>query len=82
MSEAPKAGTKLQSEAGAEAIVVKPPSDGGLEFRAGGAVQLGKRYTCETCNAELLITKAGDAELVCHDVTMGMAQPKTLPSSD
>ena len=81
MSEVPKAGTKLQSEAGAEAIVVKPPSEP-IDFRAGGAVQLGKRYTCETCNAELLITKAGDAELVCHGTVMEIAQPKTLPSSD
>ena len=81
MSEVPKAGTKLQAEAGAEAIVVKPPSEA-IEFRAGGPVVLGKRYTCETCSAELLITKAGDAELVCHGAAMVVAQPKTLPSSD
>jgi hypothetical protein len=82
VSEVPKAGTKLQSDVGAEAIVVKPPSEGGLDFRGGGPVVLGKRYTCETCNAELLITKAGDAELVCHGAAMVVAQPKTLPSSD
>jgi hypothetical protein len=81
VSEVPKAGTKLQSEAGAEAIVVKPPSEP-VEFRAGGSVLLGKRYTCESCGAELLITKAGDAELVCHGAVMGIAQPKALPSSD
>jgi hypothetical protein len=81
VSEVPKAGTKLQSDAGAEAIVVKPPSEP-VEFRAGGPVLLGKRYTCETCGAELLITKAGDAELVCHGTVMGIAQPKALPSSD
>ena len=80
--DAVKAGTKLQSDAGAEAIVVKPPADGGVAFQSGGAVVLGKRYTCEQCGAELLITKGGDAELVCHGTTMVIAQPKTLPSSD
>ena len=80
--DAPKAGTKLQSDVGAEAIVVKPPADGAPEWRSGGPVALGKRYTCETCNAELLITKPGDVELVCHGAAMVIAQPKTLPSSD
>ena len=80
--DAVKAGTKLQSDAGAEAIVVKPPSDGGLAFQSGGPVVLGKRYTCEQCGAELLITKGGDSELSCHGTTMVIAQPKTLPSSD
>ena len=80
--DAPKAGTKLQSDAGAEAIVVKPPSEGGLDWKSGGSVVLGKRYTCESCGAELLITKGGAAELVCHGAPMVIAQPKTLPSSD
>jgi hypothetical protein len=80
--DAVKAGTKLQSDAGAEAIVVKPPADGGIEWQSGGTVVLGKRYTCESCGSELLITKGGDAELVCHGTTMVIAQPKTLPSSD
>jgi hypothetical protein len=83
MSDAPKAGTKLQdATTGVEAIVVKPPSDPGLEIRAGEGVALGKRYTCATCNAEVLVTKAGNGELACHGATMAIAQPKTLPSSD
>ena len=83
MSDAPKAGTKLQDAAtGVEAIIVKPPSDPGLEIRAGEGVALGKRYTCSTCNAEVLVTKAGSGELACHGATMAIAQPKTLPSSD
>lgn len=77
-----KAGTKVQSETGAEVIVVKPPSGPGLAFRPGGDVLLGKRYACETCGAEVLVTKGGNAAVVCHDAPMALAQPKTLPSSD
>jgi len=80
--DAVKAGTKLQSGSGAEAIVVKPPAGGDLGLVAGGPVVLGKRYTCETCGAEVLITKGGDGELQCHGTTMVIAQPKSLPSSD
>lgn len=77
-----KAGEKLEGANGVAAIVVKPPADGDVEIRDGGEVTLGKRYTCESCNAEVLITKGGAGELVCHGATMGIAQPKTLPSSD
>ena len=83
--DAPKAGTKLQDpESGVEAIVVKPPSEAGLELKSGiePAAVLGKRYTCEACNAEVLITKGGSGGLVCHGNAMVIAQPKTLPSSD
>lgn len=77
-----KAGEKLEDGSGASAIVVKPPADGDVAFRAGGSLAVGKRYTCGTCGAEVLATKAGEVELVCHGATMGMAQAKTLPSSD
>jgi hypothetical protein len=80
--DAVKAGTKLQADSGAEAIVVKPPTDSGVSLELGGPVVLGKRYTCETCGAEVLITKGGDSELRCHETVMVIAQPKTLPSSD
>jgi desulfoferrodoxin len=80
--ETVKAGDKLGDESGAAAIVVKPPGDGEVAFRAGDAVALGKRYRCADCNAEVLITKPGAAHLVCHGSAMNMAQPKTLPSSD
>jgi hypothetical protein len=85
VSEAPKAGTKLKDDgSGVEAIVVKPPSEAGLGIgpSSGEGVVLGKRYTCETCAAEVLITKGGDGALSCHGAAMVIAQPKTLPSSD
>lgn len=77
-----KAGEKLEDASGASAVVVKPPEDGDVTMRAGGAVMLGKRYRCETCTAEVLVTKPGDVELVCHDTVMALAQAKALPSSD
>jgi hypothetical protein len=83
MAETLKAGTKLRDdESGVEAILVKAPSDPGLQLRPGGPVAVGKRYTCHVCGAQVLIAKAGPAELVCHDATMQLAQAKPLPSSD
>jgi hypothetical protein len=43
---------------------------------------LGKRYHCETCDAQALVTKAGDGGLECHGQPMELMQPKPLPSSD
>ena len=43
---------------------------------------LGKRYQCGVCEATVLVTKAGDGELTCHDQPMEVAQAKPLPSSD
>ncbi|MET0421423.1 MAG: desulfoferrodoxin [Acidimicrobiia bacterium] len=46
------------------------------------ANQMGKRYTCSVCEATVLVTKAADGELVCHDQPMELASAKPLPSSD
>jgi hypothetical protein len=46
------------------------------------ANQLGKRYTCVTCGATILVTKAGDGTLECHGAVMEIATAKPLPSSD
>ncbi len=43
---------------------------------------LGKRYTCAECEAQILVTKAGDGALECHGQPMEVMQPKPLPSSD
>ncbi len=43
---------------------------------------LGKRYTCAECEAQILVTKAGDGSLECHGQAMEIMQPKPLPSSD
>jgi hypothetical protein len=79
-----KAGEKLQDPGtGVEVIVVKPPSEDGLAIVAGGdAVLLGKRYGCGSCGAEVLVSKAGEAHLECHESAMEQAGPKALPASD
>ncbi|MBW2487518.1 MAG: hypothetical protein JRE72_08855 [Deltaproteobacteria bacterium] len=45
-------------------------------------VQLGKRYRCETCNTEILCTKAADGNPVCCEKEMELQQPNTEKSSD
>lgn len=76
-----KAGTRVQGASGAEIVVVKPPASG-VEFRSGGAVAVGKRHTCHTCDAQVLVTKSGPGGLVCCGDPMVPAAAKTLPSSD
>ncbi|WP_156887684.1 hypothetical protein [Desulfotignum balticum] len=44
--------------------------------------QLGKRYHCETCGAEVLCTKAGEGAPECCGNKMKLQEPKPLPSSD
>ncbi|HEV2370096.1 MAG TPA: hypothetical protein VGR90_09480 [Acidimicrobiales bacterium] len=43
---------------------------------------LGKRYVCAQCDAQILVTKAGDGALECHGAEMTILAPKPLPSSD
>ena len=46
------------------------------------ANQIGKRYTCDVCEATVLVTKPGDGALSCHGQVMEIAAAKPLPSSD
>ncbi len=46
------------------------------------ANQLGKRYRCEVCNTEILITKAGDGGVTCDGKPMVVQEPRPIPSSD
>lgn len=79
-----RAGTKLHDpETGVEAVVVRPPSEPVLEIRGSDEpVELGKRYTCQSCGAEVLVTRSGSADLACHGSVMARAEAKPLPSSD
>ena len=47
-----------------------------------GASKLGKRYTCGTCGATLLCTKAGTGVICCDGAPMELLAAKALPSSD
>jgi hypothetical protein len=44
--------------------------------------QLGKRYRCEECGAEILCTKASEKVPQCCSKEMVTLDPKPLPSSD
>lgn len=62
---------------GAEAAIdltVKPPFDAGT--------LLGKRYTVEGLDLELLCTKAGTGSLSLGDTALVVKSAKPLPSSD
>lgn len=43
---------------------------------------VGKRYTCPTCESQVLVVKGGKGALECHDQEMELLEPKPLPSSD
>jgi desulfoferrodoxin-like iron-binding protein len=43
---------------------------------------VGKRYQCDACGKQLLVTKAGDGALQCCASPMTLMQPKKTPSSD
>jgi desulfoferrodoxin-like iron-binding protein len=43
---------------------------------------VGKRYKCESCGSEILVTKAGAGEPWCCGDPMELLQAKKLPSSD
>ena len=44
--------------------------------------ELGKRFHCDDCNAEVLVTKAGAGRVNCCEKPMEVLKPKALPSSD
>ncbi|OFW10317.1 MAG: hypothetical protein A3G20_09650 [Acidobacteria bacterium RIFCSPLOWO2_12_FULL_59_11] len=39
------------------------------------SVQVGKRYVCKKCGAEVIATRAGGGELVCCGETIEIKQP-------
>ncbi|HKP19139.1 MAG TPA: hypothetical protein VJT84_11715 [Gaiellaceae bacterium] len=44
--------------------------------------QLGKRFVCEECGTETLVTKAGDGSAACCGKEMQPKETKPLPSAD
>jgi hypothetical protein len=45
-------------------------------------LQTGKRYACEKCGTESLVTKASDGTLKCCDQEMELLAPKKTASAD
>lgn len=46
------------------------------------ANQLGKRFECLACGAEVLCTKPGEGIVRCCDQDMALKQPRPLASAD
>jgi hypothetical protein len=46
------------------------------------AIQVGKRYRCDSCNTEVLVTKPADTTLSCCGGDMPMLEPKKTGSAD
>jgi hypothetical protein len=44
--------------------------------------QVGKRYRCQVCEAEIICVKAGSSRIACHGIGMSQLQAKPLPASD
>lgn len=58
------------------------PSGVALDSAAAEGTQLGKRYTNEEGNLELLCVKRGEGSLACSGVALQIKGAKPLPSSD
>lgn len=46
------------------------------------ALKVGKRYRCEGCGTEVLVTKVSPGDLECCGETMGQLEPKKTASAD
>jgi desulfoferrodoxin-like iron-binding protein len=44
--------------------------------------QVGKRFKCESCGTEALITKPGGGEISCCNAPMELIVPKKTASAD
>ena len=64
------------------AMDAEPPAGGALDSDAAEGTQLGKRYTNETGDLELLCTKPGKGSLGCDATLLTIKGAKPLPSSD
>ena len=60
----------------------EPESDASLSADHKAGTQLGKRYTNETGDLELLCTKPGEGSLSVGDAALTIKGAKPLPSSD
>ncbi|MFD6892930.1 hypothetical protein ACFWB0_00100 [Rhodococcus sp. NPDC060086] len=44
--------------------------------------EVGKRYTCATCETQVICVKKGEGQFTCHGTPMELVTAKPLPSSD
>lgn len=76
-------GQRVGFDSGGEVIVTQG-GDGSISIAEDGdGLALGKRYTCETCGTQSLVTKPRDTgSPTCCDAPMALQEPKELASSD
>ena len=80
---APKGPVQLRCGGAEMAPLDAPPQTGGAPSPdAAGGTQLGKRYTNEAGDLELLCTKPGQGSLTCDGKPLAIKGAKPLPSSD
>lgn len=60
----------------------QPPDGGAVDPAAAEGTAVGKRYTNEAGDIEVLCTKAGDGSLGVGDEALTQKDAKALPSSD
>jgi len=62
--------------------MTEEPSGGDIDADFAEGTLLGKRYTNEAGDLELLCTKPGDGSLAAAGAALGLKEAKPLPSSD
>jgi hypothetical protein len=62
--------------------IAEEPSGGSVAADASGGTQMGKRYTNEAGDLEVLCTKPGEGSLGSGGVELQIKGAKPLPSSD
>ena len=80
---APAAGAEVTC-GGAPMIAMdaEPPAGVAIDPEAAEGTQLGKRYTNEAGDLELLCTKPGKGSLGCDEALLTIKGAKPLPASD
>lgn len=76
-------GQRVTFDGGGELIVTQG-GEGTIGIQQeGDGFPLGKRYECEACGTQSLVTKSRDeGSPICCDAPMSLQEPKELASSD
>ena len=77
-----KPGEKVKFEDYGVELIVTKGGDGEISASEGGAVQVGKRYECESSGVQVLIVKPGAASLLCNGQPMVLQEPKKTKAAD
>jgi predicted RNA-binding Zn-ribbon protein involved in translation (DUF1610 family) len=76
-----RGGQLLLGPHGPQAVATPRPAPSSVQGEPN-LLQVGKRYQCQSCGTELLITKPSDGELACCQKPMELLQPKQTASAD